>query len=131
MIEGVDYTKVSWGSLEDFPSPTGETLSLREYSTPLGCEGLAFTIGKLDPGQSCDHHRHEKSEEVYILASGRCQIKIADGAIEAEPFDAFRIPPGVDHSVYNHTDETCWWIFMGPRNKEFFEYFYPELMAAS
>lgn len=131
MIEGVDYTKTSWQQLQDFPSPTGETFSLREYSGPLGCDHLAFTVGRLAPGQFCDHHQHAESEEVYILASGHCQIRIADGAIDAEPFDAFRIPPGVDHSVYNNTDETCFWIFMGPRNEEFFEYFYPERLVSN
>jgi len=39
--------------------------------------------------------------------------------------DAFRIPAGVDHSVYNHSDDTCWWIFMCAPNDEFLEYFDP------
>jgi mannose-6-phosphate isomerase-like protein (cupin superfamily) len=125
VIEGVDYTRVSWDGLEDFPSPTGEDLTLRVYSMPLGCEHLAISIGKLEPGESCDHHQHRECEEVYILARGRSEIRIGDGSLEAKPMDAFRIPAGVDHSVYNNSDDTCWWIFMCAPNDEFLEYFDP------
>lgn len=125
MIEGVDYTRVSWNELQDFPSPTGETLALRVYSLALGCDQLAFSVGKLQPGEYCDHHQHEECEEVYVLMSGTSEIRIGEGSLQAEPYDAFRIPAGVDHSVYNNSDETCWWLFMCAPNDEFLDYFTP------
>jgi uncharacterized RmlC-like cupin family protein len=125
MIEGTDYTRTSWNELQDFPSPTGETLALRVYSLALGCDELAFSVGKLEPGEYCDHHRHEDCEEAYVLMHGSSEIRIGDGSLQAKQFDAFRVPAGVDHSVYNNSDETCWWLFMCAPKEEFLDYFTP------
>ena len=117
-----EYTTVSWDKLEDYPCeplpddhpwPKRENLSIRAYSAPLGCEHLAFSIGHLKPGQSVAHHRHKQAEEIYVLMRGRAQIRIGDQVLDAEAHDAFRIPAAVYRSVYNHSDEDCWWLFMG------------------
>ena len=117
-----EYTTVSWDKLEDFPCkplpedhpwPKRANLSIRAYGSPLGCEHLAFSIGHLRPGQSVEHHRHKQAEEIYVLMRGRAQIRIGDQVLDAEPRDAFRIPAEVYRSVYNHSDEDCWWLFMG------------------
>jgi uncharacterized RmlC-like cupin family protein len=123
MVEGVDYTRVAWDELDDFPSPTGETLALRVYSLALGCDQLAFSVGKLEPGEYCDHHRHDECEEVYVLMSGTSEIRIADGSIQAKQHEAFRVPAGVDHSVFNNSEKPCWWLFMCAPNGEFLDYF--------
>lgn len=122
MAEQREYTHVSWEQLkdhdlaplpEDHPWPMRKNLALRVYSVPLECEHLAFSIGHLKPGQSVGHHRHEKAEEVYVLIKGRSQIRIGEEVIEAKAHDAFRVPAPVYRSVYNHTNEDCWWIFIG------------------
>src|SRR2546422_11119275 len=101
MDEPSEYTQASWDQLRDYPTrplpgdhpwPTQENLNLRVYSFPLGCEHLAFSIGHLRPGQSVEHHRHDKAEEVYVLMQGRCQIRVGDKVLEAKPLDAFRFP---------------------------------------
>jgi mannose-6-phosphate isomerase-like protein (cupin superfamily) len=124
------YTTASWDKLKDFPAkplpedhpwPTREHLALRVYSVPLACEHLAFSIGHLKPGESVEHHTHKQAEEVYVLMKGRSQIRIGDEVIEAKEFDAFRFPHHVPRSVYNHSDEDCWWIFIGAPIDEFLE----------
>lgn len=123
-----EYTRVRWPELpgmrldplaNDHPWPSRENLDLRVYSVPLGCEHVAFSIGRLEPGQSVYHHRHREAEEVYVLMQGRSQIRIGDEVLEAGEFDGFRIPPHVHRSVFNHGDEPCWWIFIGAPIDEF------------
>jgi gentisate 1,2-dioxygenase len=125
------YTTTSWDRLRDYPLeplpedhpwPTRENLSLRDYFEPLGCEHLAFSIGRLAPGQSVEHHRHEEAEEVYLLLRGNGQIRINDEVIDAKPLDAFRVPPDAYRSVYNNSAEECWWLFMGAPATEFLQY---------
>ena len=130
MAKRPDHTSVRWNELkdcrldplpEDHPWPKREDLTLRVYSVPLGCEHLAFSIGHLEPGQSVEHHRHKDAEEIYVLIRGRAQIRVGDKVLEAEPFDAFRIPADVERSVYNHSEEECWWLFMGAPIDEYLE----------
>jgi quercetin dioxygenase-like cupin family protein len=128
--EDPQYTRVSWSGLKDMyfpplrddhPWPRRENLTLRVYSVPLGCEHLAFSVGKLEPGQSVYHHHHRDAEEVYLLIEGRSQVRIGSDVIDAKPLDAFRIPPEIDRSVYNNSAEPCCWIFIGAPIAEFLE----------
>jgi len=116
------YTRTSWDELSDWPNPglgddhpwpSRSYLSLKVYNEPLGCTQFAFSIGLLNPGDTVEHHHHEAGEEVYVLLEGTSMIRIGDAVIEAHPLDAFRIPPPIDRSVYNHTDSTCRWLFIG------------------
>ncbi len=66
------------------------------------------------------HHTHEKAEETYILMQGRSQIRVGDTVVEAKAFDAFRFPADVLRSVYNHTQEDCWWVFIGTPPDEYY-----------
>jgi quercetin dioxygenase-like cupin family protein len=123
-----DYTTASWEKLEDYPLgpladdhpwPTSVNLTLRDYFLPLRCEHLAFSIGKLAPGESVEHHRHREAEEVYLLLSGNAQIRLNDTVIDAKPLDAFRVPAATYRSVYNNSQAECWWLFMGAPASEF------------
>jgi quercetin dioxygenase-like cupin family protein len=128
--EHPQYTRVSWDELgdmqlaplqDDHPWPRRDNLTLRVFSVPLQCAHLAFSVGRLEPGQSVYHHHHREAEEIYLLVGGRSQIRIEDEVIEATPFDAFRIPPQLDRSVYNNSHEPCWWVFIGAPLDEFVE----------
>jgi quercetin dioxygenase-like cupin family protein len=130
MTEGRVYSTASWDRLADYPLeqlpqdhpwPARENLTLRDYFEPLGCSHLAFSIGRLAPGQSVEHHRHKEAEEVYLLLRGSGQIRINEEVVDAKPLDAFRIPPDAYRSVYNNSTEECWWLFMGAPVTEFLE----------
>lgn len=130
MAQHDEYTTVAWDRLEDYPAhelpenhpwPRRLPLTLRVYSARLACEHLAFSIGHLKPGESVEHHTHKEAEEVYVLIKGRSQIRIGGEVIEAKELDAFRFAPSVPRSVYNHTDEDCWWIFIGAPIDEFLD----------
>lgn len=124
------YSNASWDRLSDYPLgplpddhpwPVSENLTLRDYFEPLGCQHLAFSIGRLAPGQSVEHHRHKEAEEVYLLLRGKGQIRIDNEVIDAQPLDAFRIPPQAYRSVFNNSTDECWWLFMGAPVAEFLE----------
>lgn len=128
MSAGSTYTRACWDDLPDYPLeplagdhpwPKHENLTLRDYFVPLRCEHLAFSIGRLAPGQSVEHHRHKEAEEVYLLLRGKSQIRIDDEVIDARPLEAFRIPAEQYRSVYNNSSEECWWLFMGAPASEF------------
>lgn len=130
MSSSSNSTRVSWDDLgdhhfpelpEDHPWPNRDLLTLRVYSAPLACEHLAFSIGRLEPGQTVEHHTHREAEEVYVLLSGNSQIRSGDEVIDAKPLDAFRFPPHVPRSVYNNSQETCFWMFIGAPIDEFLE----------
>ena len=95
------------------PGRHSVNLTLRDYFMPLSCEHLAFSIGKLAPGESVEHHRHREAEEVYLLLSGEGQIRLNEVVLDAKPLDAFRIPATTYRSVYNNSQNDCWWLFMG------------------
>lgn len=105
---------------QDHPWPKAENGDLRAYDPHLECEHVAFSIGHLQPGQSVGHHTHEQAEETYILMQGRSQIRIGETVVEAKAFDAFRFPADVPRSVYNHTQEDCWWVFIGTPPDEYY-----------
>lgn len=114
-------SRASWDALapsnhrlpEEHPWPQRKDPTLRDYHVVLGCEAFGFTVGRLGPGESVQHHHHREAEEVYLLVQGRSQVRIGDEVVEAKPFDAFRFDPATPRSVYNHTDEEAVWLFMG------------------
>ena len=111
------YTKVSWNGLVDYP---GETC--RIYSGPLRCENLAFIVNRQLPGASGTLHSHDVAEEIYIVLRGRGQMIVGEEKVEARELDAFRIPPGVDHSTANPYEDDCMWLVIGAPADEFIEW---------
>lgn len=131
MTATAGYARTSWDELETFPQdalpedhpwPERELFTMRIYSVPLHCEHLAISVGHFRPGESLERHSHGDTEEVYFLMQGRSQILIGDEVVEARQFDAFRFPPETPRSIYNNSDEDCYWIFMGSPIHELLEW---------
>lgn len=109
-----NYTRVRWDELTDYP---GETC--RIYSGPLRCEHFAFIINRQEPGTAGLMHEHEDAEEVYVLLRGQAELLVEDEVVVAKPLDAFRVPPRVQHTTRNATDEDAWWLVIGAPTDEF------------
>lgn len=114
MARSADYTRVSWDGLSDYP---GETA--RIYSGPLGCANFAFIVNRQEPGSAGVMHAHDEAEEIYILLRGQAELHVEEEVLEAKPLDAFRIPPGVQHTTRNPTSEDAWWLVIGAPPDEF------------
>lgn len=122
------WTRVSWDELAryadgehpgDHPWPPGDNPDQRVYSYPLGCQHHVFSVLKYGPGASLAHHRHDHAEEIYVLISGGSRIRIGDEILDAKPLDAFRVPPELYRSVFNHTDQDAYWLVIGAPADEF------------
>ena len=91
-----------------------ETLEHKSFNDAFGLPGhLRMSVGRLAPGGSVEHHRHFTMEEVYYLMKGRAMVRVDDDEYEVEENTAIYFPPEPMRSVYNHTDEDCWWLFVG------------------
>jgi len=67
------------------------------FSTKLA----AFNLMTLDDGVSIGEHRHEGSEEVYLVLEGRARITDDGQAAELGPGDALLTCDGHSHSLFN------------------------------
>ncbi len=125
------YARISWDELKTFPQdplpddhpwPSRELFTMRIYSVPLGCEHLAMSVGHFKPGESLELHSHGHTEEIYFVLRGQSQVRIGDEVVEARELDAFRFPPETARSIYNHSDDDCWWLFVGSPRHELLEW---------
>lgn len=123
------YTKVSWDSLEnakvppppgyEHPWPTFVPYTSRVVSGPADCEYLAMSMSCAQPGQSGEHHRHEKAEEVFVIMQGSCQMRVNDEVVELHETDTIRVPADSYRSIHNHTDSPVWWATFAAPIDEF------------
>jgi uncharacterized cupin superfamily protein len=59
----------------------------------LGCEELGVSIVRLKPGvKVTTGHAHPAGEEVYLLVSGRAELKADSDILVLEPLSAVRVP---------------------------------------
>lgn len=54
--------------------------------------------------ESNREHMHPNAEETWIIISGEAEVTIGDTVYHANPFDVYRIPKGVWHSIKVVTD---------------------------
>jgi quercetin dioxygenase-like cupin family protein len=123
------YTKVTWDSLDnakvpppagyEHPWPTFVPYTSRVVSGPADCEFLAMSMSCAQPGQSGEHHRHEKAEEVFVIMQGSCQMRINDEIVELNQTDTIRVPADSYRSIHNHTDSPVWWATFAAPIDEF------------
>ena len=63
----------------------------------------AQTLGRvvIRKGAHNPRHRHNRSEEVLYLLSGRLRHTVGDASVIVEPGDTLRIPAGVFHNAFS------------------------------
>jgi mannose-6-phosphate isomerase-like protein (cupin superfamily) len=66
----------------------------------------------LPPGASGDAHIHEDSQETWFVISGRGKLKIGDEEIALIPDTVAVAPQGIEHQIFNDSDEPLKVIFM-------------------
>ena len=113
------YSMVTWDGLEPVATKGGGVL--KKLGSVLGFRHMAMSVGRFGPGEGVEHHRHEKAEEFYYLMKGKSQVRIDDKVLEVEENTGFRFAPETMRSVFNASDEDCWWVFVGAPADEFLE----------
>jgi uncharacterized cupin superfamily protein len=115
----VDMRKVN---LKDVPeqerkSPKGKFGRItKNISVALGREPESLDLSKRHPfdlalvripkGKSlCPYHAHAAESELYLVVSGRGNVREKDGMTEVGPGDAFLFQPGEAHQLSNAGNE--------------------------
>ena len=75
-----------------------------------------FDLYCLKAGQSQTIHRHEGSDKIYYVLSGRASIRVGEEQGELGDGQAVLAPAGVEHGVSNATPEPLTLlVFMAPK----------------
>ena len=65
----------------------------RFASQEMGSTQVGATHHRFKPGKRQGFaHRHDESEEFYVVLSGTGRVKIDDDILEVKPLDALRVP---------------------------------------
>ena len=102
---------------EERKSPKGKFHKfVKEISIGLGREPESLDVAKRHPfdltlvripkGKSyCPYHLHSAESELYLVVSGRGNVRDKDGITEVETGDAFLFQPGEAHQLSNAGDD--------------------------
>jgi quercetin dioxygenase-like cupin family protein len=70
-----------------------EKFEAKFYSKPLEMEHGGVSVMRLASGVVSFPHRHKEQEEVVLVLSGECEVKVDEEILKLGPFDAIRIAP--------------------------------------
>jgi uncharacterized cupin superfamily protein len=104
-------------------SPKGKYAArYKEISLALGRERDSLDLSKRHPfdltllrippgGSHCPYHAHSAQSELYLIVSGRGQVRDDDGLTEVVAGDAFFFGPGQAHQITNPgPDELTYYV---------------------
>ena len=103
------------------------TLNWLASEALMGTKGQTLGRVTIRKGKHNPRHRHNRSEEVLYLLSGRLRHTVGDGSVILEPGDTLLIPAGVFHNAFSIGDEDAEMIVAYPTAQRDFE---PESPAA-
>jgi uncharacterized cupin superfamily protein len=90
-------------------------------NTDLGRQLEAANVGmrlwRLRPGQASTRHRHEVTEELYVLLEGTGRMRVGDDVLTLEPLGAVAVDPGELRQVFNDTGAEQLWLIAGSPNE--------------
>jgi uncharacterized cupin superfamily protein len=109
-------------NLKDIPererkSPKGKFgRTFKNISVALGREPESLDLSKRHPFDLalvriqkgkflCPYHAHAAESELYLVVSGRGNVRDKNGITEVGPGDAFFFQPGEAHQLWNECDE--------------------------
>ena len=75
------------------------------YDTLLAGEHLTVELLCLGPGGDVPGHRHEQSEQLLTVISGRGRFRIGSASVEVGAGESVLAPAGLYHGVKNAADE--------------------------
>jgi mannose-6-phosphate isomerase-like protein (cupin superfamily) len=61
---------------------------------------------RIPAGGSTQEHYHPRAEEIYFITAGTGRMRIENETREVQAGDAFAIPPGQRHKLWNKGTET-------------------------
>ncbi len=92
-----DYTKLNLDDVKDLAPDFGmETLGQARFARQaLGAERIGLAHYRVNPGQRAGFgHRHQQSEEIYVMLSGSGRFRVQDDVFDVGPRDVVYCGPG-------------------------------------
>jgi uncharacterized cupin superfamily protein len=94
---------------------------MRVFNTDLGRQlevgNLGMRLWRLRPGQASTWHRHEVTEELYVVLEGTGRMRVGDDVLTLEPLSAVGVDPGELRQVFNDTGADQLWLIAGAPNE--------------
>jgi quercetin dioxygenase-like cupin family protein len=78
---------------------------------------LGMRLWRLRPGQASTWHRHEVTEELYVVLEGTGRMRVGDEVLTLEPLSAVGVDPGELRQVFNDTEADQLWLVAGAPNE--------------
>jgi Cupin domain len=91
-----NYTKVNLTEVKDSAPEfgMGEFGEARFARDVLGCEAIGLAFYKVNPGRRLGFgHRHDESEETYLVLGGSGRFKVDDEILDVGVRDVVYVPP--------------------------------------
>ena len=88
------------------PGPHARTLKHLVAPWVGGSARVWIGMTKIDPRSSSNQHSHPEKEEIFYVVAGRGEIAVASERQAIEAGSVIIIPPGMDHQLFNDSDET-------------------------
>jgi mannose-6-phosphate isomerase-like protein (cupin superfamily) len=102
------YEIVAADQTEDHYAGTEVPGEFRRLTEALGCSQVALTLIRVPPHADFEQgtgHRHEETEEVYLVTRGTLTMRFDDDVREVGAGSAVRVAPGTVRSHRNEGDE--------------------------
>ena len=112
-----DFVMKRFKELAERQHPGGAMLRL--FGKDLGARHVIMSMSVVKPGERIGMHRHEKAEEIYVLASGASQITIDDTTLDVEAVTVFRFPAATMRGILNNSQDDALWFFVGAPINEY------------
>jgi mannose-6-phosphate isomerase-like protein (cupin superfamily) len=95
----------------------GETQEARFANDDLEVENTGVSLHRVKPGKRQGFaHRHENTEEVYVVLSGSGRAKLDEEIVALQALDALRVAPGVTRA-FEGGDDGLELLAFGPRHE--------------
>jgi uncharacterized cupin superfamily protein len=88
-----------------------------DIARQLDAEQLGMRLWRLRPGQASTKHRHEVTEELYVLLEGKGRMRVGEELLTLEPMSAVLVDPEDLRQVFNDTDADQLWLVAGAPNE--------------
>jgi mannose-6-phosphate isomerase-like protein (cupin superfamily) len=93
----------------DYPAlidnPNGESIQELLGIQAGGAQSHSLAMVTIQPGKGSEPHFHKKSDESYLILSGRASMQINNEHFELGVGEAVLIEPMDIHQITNHSDE--------------------------
>jgi mannose-6-phosphate isomerase-like protein (cupin superfamily) len=112
------HTQINLAEIEDAAAANGfgDRWQARVARQDLGAEQTGLTHFRLRPGKRSPFvHRHEATEEVYVILAGSGRVKLDEEIFDVRALDAIRVSPRVARA-FEAGPEGLEFIAFGPHH---------------